>query len=429
MFQSMLPPIALSALAVLITSPANAQFFPGSSFDPCAPARQVTAAVPQQCVTTCQPAPMVPVAQTCYQTVPVTEYQEVKRKVERPVVETRYVDQEVTAYRPVTETRVQEVPTVDYQNVTEYQTVTRDMGRWVAQREYFNRPTPCQYDGRPGLAGALNRFGYSVRSTFTPNYRTRRQYIPNYVAQTVPVTRQVAVRGTRKVTYNVTRMEPYKTTRKVAVNSVRMVADEVTEMRPVTVMKTVPTGTRVSYVSPSSLGTATASRTPTPAGSQNASVAGGRETTVRSRTADARNGERFERTRSGSNQPYENDKGNAEPFRRDGETFKKDGQGSFPENSQFRKDSVHRNTTQVRPASRHSELWEKPRVQNSTSAAETAKSRRTAMPSRAKSKPAGRRPSRSVPSIVRVNRRFQRPADPKPQRPELRTPGVQVAAD
>ena len=76
MFQNMLRQIALCGAATLISSTAFAQFFPGSSFDPCAPARPVamTAAVPQQCVMTCQPAPLVPVAQTCYQTVPVTEF-------------------------------------------------------------------------------------------------------------------------------------------------------------------------------------------------------------------------------------------------------------------------------------------------------------------------------------------------------------------
>ncbi|MCA9070781.1 MAG: hypothetical protein KDA84_17750, partial [Planctomycetaceae bacterium] len=308
MFQRMIRQITVCSVATLITSSASAQFFPGSSIDPCAPAQpvscaQVTAVPQQQCVMTCQPAPLVPVAQTCYQTVPTVEYQQVKRTVERPVVETRYVDQEVTAYRPITETRVTEVPTVNYQNVTEYQTVTRDMGQWVTQRECIQRPSPCQYDGRPGFLGGMNRFGYSLRSAFSPSFRTQRQYIPNYVAQSVPVTRQVAIRGTKQVTYNVTKMEPYKTTRKVAVNSVRMVAEQVTEMQPVTVMKTVPAGTRVTYVSPSSLGTATA-LAPTPAGSQSAAVATGPQTTVRSANASAN--ERYDRKNRATTPPYDN---------------------------------------------------------------------------------------------------------------------------
>ena len=428
MFRNMLRQIALCGAASLISSTAFAQFFPGSSFDPCAPARPVavTAAIGQQCVMTCQPAPLVPVAQTCYQTVPVTEYQEVKRTVERPVVETRYVDQEVTAYRPITETRVAEVPTVNYQNVTDYQTVTRDMGQWLTHRECINRPSPCQYDPRPGLFGGLNRFGYSMRSAFTPNYRTRREYIPNYVAQTIPVTRQVAIRGSRQVTYNVTKMEPYKTTRKVAVNSVRMVAEEVTAMQPVTVMKTVPTGTRVTYVSPSSIGTRAALGGPTPAGSQNASVAGGRETTVRSRTADAKNGEAFERkTRATSNPPYDNNNPQgAQPFRRDGEAFKKDaGPGPFPTSGSIQNESVIQNTTHVLPVTRHSELWEEPEVQQiPTSAAE--KPEPSLMPSPVQTQPPVR-PSRSIPSIVRVNQWTKRSADG----PILSTPGVSVAVD
>lgn len=431
MFQNMLRQIALCGAASLITSSAFAQFFPGGSFDPCAPARPVaiTAAVPQQCVTTCQP--MVPVAQTVYQSVPVTEYQEVKRTVQRPVVETRYVDQEVTAYRPITETRVADVPTVNYQNVTEYQTVTRDMGQWVTHRECLNRPSPCQYDPRPGLIGGLNRFGYSMRSAFTPSIRTRREYIPNYVAQTVPVTRQVAIRGSRQVTYNVTKMEPYQTTRKVAVNSVRMVAEEVTAMQPVTVMKTVPTGTRVSYVSPSSLGTATALGSPTPAGSQNASVANGREETVRSRTANARSGDAFERktrsTSNPSNPPYENKSGsNAEPFRRNGDTFKEDpDMFPTPTTGTMNRRGAIQNTTQVVPVSRHAELWEEPEVQQiPTSAAEQPKTSPTA--SSAKSQfQAPTRSSRTIPSIVRVNQWTKR----SPKAPERATPGVSVAVD
>jgi hypothetical protein len=319
MFQRMIHHAALCGIAVLSTSSASAQFFPGSSIDPCAPARPVAfaqvAAIPQQCTMTCQPA-LVPVAQTCYQTVPVTEYQEIKRTVERPVVETRYVDQEVTAYRPITEARVQEVPIVNYQSVTEYQTVTRDMGQWVTQRECISRPAPCQYDPRPGILGGMNRFGYSLRSAFTPSFRTRRDYVPNYVAQTIPITRQVAIPGTRQVTYNVTRMEPYQTTRKVAVNSVRMVAEEFTQMQPVTVMRTVPTGTRVAYVSPASLGTATASLPTGVNGSQSAAIANGPLTPVRPRTADARNGDHFDRSRP-TTQPYENNK-TGEAFRRTG---------------------------------------------------------------------------------------------------------------
>lgn len=421
MFQRMIRQIAVCSLATLVTSSASAQFFPGSSIDPCAPAQPVSfaqvTALPQQCVTTCQPAPLVPVAQTCYQTVPTVEYQEVKRTVERPVVETRYVDQEVTAYRPITETRVTEVPTVNYQNVTEYQTVTRDMGQWVTQRECIQRPSPCQYDGRPGLLGGMNRFGYSLRSAFSPSFRTHRQYIPNYVAQTVPVTRQVAIQGTRQVTYNVTKMEPYKTTRKVAVNSVRMVAEQVTEMQPVTVMKTVPTGTRVTYVSPSSLGTATALA---PSGSKSASVASGPLTPVPSRTANASDSQHYERkSRPTSSNAYEKKPSAQKPFEADGDVFK---------SGQIQHDQEIQHTSHAMPVTQYGDVFEAPETQPiPTSATETAKPEPTSMPRPLTPQPPVR-PSRTIPSIVRVNQWSGRvPAGTGA--PKLMTPGISVAVD
>ena len=62
------------------------------------------------------------------------------------------------------------------------------------------------------------------------------------------------------MTYNVARVVPYTTTRKVAVNSTRYVKTTVTAMKPVTVMRSIPT-TRTAYVYPSNggiSGTATA---------------------------------------------------------------------------------------------------------------------------------------------------------------------------
>lgn len=423
MSQRMIRQIALCSVFALSASNASAQYFPGGTIDPCAPA------VPQQCVMTCQPA-LVPVAQTCYQSVPVTEYQQVQRTVERPVVETRYVDQEVTAYRPITETRVAEVPITQYQNVTEYQCVTRDMGQWVAHRECVYRPSPCEYDPRPGLLGGLNRWGYSMRTAFSPSFRTRREYVPNYVAQTIPVTRQVAIPGTRQVTYNVTRMEAYQTTRKVAVNSVRMVAEQVTEMQPVTVMRTVPTGTRVAYVSPSSLGTATASRTvlgptPDPLASQRASVATGQPTTVRARTADARNNEAFERR--STTQPYENKSG-TEAFKREGEP------STFPPTTGIQQQNFNPNTSQVGPVTRHDELWEAPVQQQAPSSVEPA---RLQIPSSAQpvsARPANMqppvRPAKNIPSVARVNQWAGRPnPNALPISPVRPTPGVSVAVD
>lgn len=190
---------------------------------------------------------VTPIVQQRYQTVPVTEYRQVKQVVQRPVVETEYVEQPVTEFHPVVETRTAEVPTVTYHDVVEHQTVMRDMGHWQTRYECVPKLHPCQYDPRPGLLGWLNRTGYSIRSSLTPSMIAHRDYVPNVVAQTVPVTRRVAEHGTRQVTYNVTKMVPTQTTRTVAVNKVRYEAQEITATQPVTVMRTVPIGTSVAY--------------------------------------------------------------------------------------------------------------------------------------------------------------------------------------
>ena len=192
----------------------------------------------------CCPPPIRVTA--CYQTVPVTEYREVRQTVQRPVVETTYVDQPVTEYRQVVENKTAEVPTVAFQNVTEMRTFQRDCGHWETQ--YHQRPTlhPCQYDNRPDIFGFLNRTGYSIRMAFTPQVWAERIYVPNVVAEQVPVTRQVAVRGSQTINYQVCRMVPVTTTRKVAVNTVKMVAEEIVTQRPVTVFKTVPLGSSLA---------------------------------------------------------------------------------------------------------------------------------------------------------------------------------------
>src|SRR5688500_424393 len=114
-------PLLWGAATVLaLGGPASAQWFAGA--DPCACA--------------------VPVAQTCYQTVPVTEYRQVKQVVQRPVVETEYVEQPITEYRPEVETRTAEIPTVQYQTVTDYQTVQRDCGQWLTSYECRPKVSP-----------------------------------------------------------------------------------------------------------------------------------------------------------------------------------------------------------------------------------------------------------------------------------------------
>ncbi|MDA1017230.1 MAG: hypothetical protein O3A00_22580 [Planctomycetota bacterium] len=236
-------------VALVLPSTATAQWYSNPISNPGVP--QFASQQPQcGCVQ--------PVVQ--YRTVPVTEYQQVKQTVRRPVVETNYEERPVTAYRPVTETRTAEVPTVSYENVTEYRTVQHNTGQWQTQYQPVPRVAPCQYDGRPGLLGWLNRTGYSMRMAVTPKYVVNREYVPQSCTQTVPVTRSVAIRGSRQVAYNVTKMVAYQTTRKVAVNTVRYVDEEVTTMRPVTVMRTVPAGSSLAYLPLSATATATALR-------------------------------------------------------------------------------------------------------------------------------------------------------------------------
>jgi hypothetical protein len=209
----------------------------------------------------CNPfcCPPVRVA-ACYQTVPVTEMRECRQMVQRPKIETKIIEQPVTEYRQVVETKTAEVPTCTYQNVTEMRSVQRDCGRWVTQTVCRPQMTPCQYDNRPDLFGFINRTGYSMRMAFTPQTWNERVYVPNVVTTQVPVTRQVAVRGTQTVNYQVSRMVPVTTTRKICINTVRMVSEEIVTRRPVTVFKTVPFGSSLALGvptnSPSSTSTA-----------------------------------------------------------------------------------------------------------------------------------------------------------------------------
>lgn len=258
---------ALLSVAILfsIASTASAQYY----YDPC-----------NVCA---QPAAVVqPVTETVYREVPVTRYRTVQRTVQKPVVRTAYEDREVTAYRQVVDTRVAEVPTVNYQNVTECRQVMQNRSYWQTAWQPVQKVHPLQYDPSPTLAGAMNRFGYSMRMAFTPNYVPQHQFVPNVVAYNVPVTRTVAVPGTRQVTYNVARMEPYKTTQRVAVQKVEYVEDTVTAYEPYTAMQTVAVGTttRYAFVDPAAGGTRTTMQ-PTPDNGD----------TVQPRSADRENAE------------------------------------------------------------------------------------------------------------------------------------------
>ena len=243
---SHLPQIARCTLAgtalvamMFLASPASlAQYYSGG----CSSCGTITAPpVAASCT------PIQPVYSTCYQTVPVTTYQREEKRVRVPYYKTAYREQEVTVYRPVTQAREIEVPTVSYQNVTEYRTVNRDMGRWVTRFNPVQKCSPCQVDPRPGFLGWLNRTGYSFRTSFMPNYTTSRQYVPNMVSCRIPYTRQVAVRGTRRVTVHDTKMVAEKKMERVPVQQLAYREETVTVMKPQTAYRTVPIGTSVAY--------------------------------------------------------------------------------------------------------------------------------------------------------------------------------------
>jgi hypothetical protein len=191
--------------------------------------------------------PLQPIVHPVMDTVQVTEYRPTKQKVSKPIQEVEYIDQQVTVMQPVTQQRTVDVPTVDYQTVTEYKKVQKQVGYWVTKNEATGKVSPCQYDNRPTMLGAINRAGYQMRTALTPQTKVTRQFVPQTMTCTVPCSKKVAVSGMKKVTYNVTSMVPTQTTRKVAVNKVRYVDEEVIVMKPVTVARTMQVGTRISY--------------------------------------------------------------------------------------------------------------------------------------------------------------------------------------
>ena len=203
--------------------------------------------------------------QQCFQAVPVTEYHPVKQTVRRPKVEARVVNQDVVEYVPVTEQRTADVPYTTYQDVTEYQQVTRNAGYWQTHVQQNIRPTPCEYDNRRTMLGWMNRTGYEFRSLFVPQQTVKRQFVPQTLVETVPVTRRVAVPATRQVSYNVTRMVAQRSTRQVAVNHVTYEDVETTTMVPRTVLRHVPIGGTATAAQPTS---GALSLQPTPDSSQ-----------------------------------------------------------------------------------------------------------------------------------------------------------------
>lgn len=232
-------PLAAALVLMVIpsaTGKAQAQLF-GNQCNVCAPQPQVAY----------NPCSACNQQQVVYRTVPVTQYQQVTRTVRKPIIETAYEDRQVTQYRTVYETKTAQIPTVSYQNITEHRTVTRDMGRWASYQQPVQKVSACQYDNTPGFLGMFNRSRHSIRNAFTPSSVTRRQYCPNVVSAQVPYTRQVAIRGTKSVNYQVARLEPFTTTHRVAVRKIRYEDQQVVAMVPSTSYRTVPIGTQTAF--------------------------------------------------------------------------------------------------------------------------------------------------------------------------------------
>lgn len=280
MFRPLFRPLLMAVLLTMAASVAEAQLFgrgcascgqspmplmsamiPGPSsygYDPCNVCGPAVAFNP--CMTCAPPVAMQPVTQTVYREVPVTKYRPVQKTVQRPVMKTVYEQRPVTAYRQVVEPRTVEVPATTYQTITECQTRTANRSYWQTTYQPVPKMSPCQYDPNPTLLGWINRTAYATRMAFTPNQIRQRQYVPNMVAYSVPVSRTVAVPTTRQVTYNVARLEPYETTQTVAVAKVEYEETAVTAWEPYTENVTMAVGTTTTYafVNPLGGGTATA---------------------------------------------------------------------------------------------------------------------------------------------------------------------------
>ncbi|QDT17778.1 hypothetical protein [Alienimonas californiensis] len=210
-----------------------------TTVDSCTPIYQTAAVecVPVQQVQTvaiCEPPKMVAVPRQVTDRVPVTKYVSVQETVKRPRTVTRYEEREFTEMMPQTETRTAMAQQVNYRPVANTQTVVKDAGYWQTRRIANPKMSPCQYDPRPGFAGSLNRFGYNVRSAFTPKYTTQRQYVPQQMACNVTTHSQVAEVTNVPQTYQVTTMVPVIKKRQVAVQEVVWEDQQVTAMKPVT---------------------------------------------------------------------------------------------------------------------------------------------------------------------------------------------------
>ena len=269
--------LALLAAACGLPSTGHAQFF-NSGCNTCGPTPVASVAPAWNYANVCappvyqtvsvNPCPcMKPVTETVYNEVDVVQYRPVKKTVKVAKIETVMEDRQVVSYQTVNEVKTVNVPSYTTQTINECRQVTQNRSYWRTNWQPVPKMSPCLYDGRPGLVGELNRLGYAIRNSVTPNSYARREYVPNVVAYNVPVQRTVQVPTTRQVSYTVSRQVPVTTTQKVPVQKTVYVDQVVTVQEPYTVKKTVAVGTRTRMVYDSNFGgsTVSAQAEPTPA--------------------------------------------------------------------------------------------------------------------------------------------------------------------
>ena len=258
----------LLATVCAISSTANAQFFGHpyyGGYNPCGPAPVVSAAPVYQTAAAVSDCPcMKPVTETVYKDVDVVQYKSVQKPTKVAKLVTVMEEREVVTYKTVNEQRTVSVPSYVTQTVNECRQVTRNQSYWRTAYQPVPKMSPCNYDGRPGLVGELNRLGYAFRNSITPNVVARREYVPNVVAYNVPVQRTVQIPTTRQVTYTVARQVPVTTVQKVPVQKTVWEDSTVTVQVPYTVRKRVAMGIRTRMVYTGDAGSTTA-LAPTPA--------------------------------------------------------------------------------------------------------------------------------------------------------------------
>ncbi len=261
--------IALLAAACGISSTANAQFFGQPYYNgctPCGTAPVVSIAPVYQTASVSSCPCMKPVTSTVYKDVEVVQYKTVQKPTKVAKLITVMEEREVVTYQTVNEVKTVNVPSYTTQTINECRQVTRNNSYWRTAYQPVPKMSPCNYDGRPGLVGELNRLGYAFRNSITPNAIARREYVPNVVAYNVPVQRTVQIPTTRQVSYNVSRQVPVTTVQKFPVQKTVWEDSTVTAYEPYTVKKRVAIGTQTRMVYVGEGGTTTASAPePTPA--------------------------------------------------------------------------------------------------------------------------------------------------------------------